>query len=80
MVSVCTFVYQTLDNMDGKQARRTGTSSPLGLLMDHGVRCRANSSEVFRISVFKHLIYWVFQRLKKESSPSSQEALCTASG
>ncbi len=28
--------YQTLDNMDGKQARRTGTSSPLGMLFDHG--------------------------------------------
>mmetsp|Transcript_93213 Transcript_93213/g.237107 ORF Transcript_93213/g.237107 Transcript_93213/m.237107 type:complete len:401 (-) Transcript_93213:43-1245(-) len=35
VLSVCTFVYQTLDNMDGKQARRTGTSSPLGLLIDH---------------------------------------------
>ncbi|GLD99572.1 hypothetical protein PINS_up008298 [Pythium insidiosum] len=30
------FSYQTLDNLDGKQARRTGTSSPLGLLFDHG--------------------------------------------
>ncbi|CAM9358634.1 unnamed protein product, partial [Ectocarpus fasciculatus] len=30
------FVYQTLDNMDGKQARRTGSSSPLGLIFDHG--------------------------------------------
>jgi ethanolaminephosphotransferase len=29
-------IYQTLDNMDGKQARKTGTSSPLGLLFDHG--------------------------------------------
>jgi len=29
-------VYQTLDNMDGKQARKTGSSSPLGLLFDHG--------------------------------------------
>ena len=28
--SVCVFVYQTLDAIDGKQARRTGTSSPLG--------------------------------------------------
>jgi ethanolaminephosphotransferase len=28
--------YQTLDNMDGKQARRTKSSSPLGLLFDHG--------------------------------------------
>jgi len=29
-------IYQTLDNMDGKQARRTGSSSPLGLIFDHG--------------------------------------------
>merc|ERR1719410_1185267 len=29
-------IYQTLDNMDGKQARRTGSSSALGLLFDHG--------------------------------------------
>ena len=29
-------VYQVLDNMDGKQARRTNSSSPLGLLFDHG--------------------------------------------
>jgi ethanolaminephosphotransferase len=25
-----------LDNLDGKQARRTGTSSPLGMMFDHG--------------------------------------------
>lgn len=30
------FAYQTLDAIDGKQARRTGTSSPLGQLFDHG--------------------------------------------
>ena len=33
---VAILVYQTLDNMDGKQARRTGNGSPLGLLFDHG--------------------------------------------
>jgi ethanolaminephosphotransferase len=33
---IAILVYQTLDNMDGKQARRTGSSSPLGLLFDHG--------------------------------------------
>lgn len=27
------------DNSDGKQARKTGTSSPLGFLMDHGLDC-----------------------------------------
>lgn len=30
------FFYQTLDAIDGKQARRTGSSSPLGELFDHG--------------------------------------------
>ncbi|KAG0180850.1 hypothetical protein DFQ28_000331 [Apophysomyces sp. BC1034] len=30
------WIYSTLDNIDGKQARRTGTSSPLGELFDHG--------------------------------------------
>lgn len=36
------FMYQTLDAVDGKQARRTDTASPLGMLMDHG--CDAVSS------------------------------------
>ncbi|KAI5477706.1 ethanolaminephosphotransferase [Pseudohyphozyma bogoriensis] len=31
------FFYQTMDNIDGKQARKTGTSSPLGELFDHGI-------------------------------------------
>lgn len=30
------FIYQTLDAIDGKQARRTNTSNPLGELFDHG--------------------------------------------
>lgn len=33
------FFYQTMDAMDGKQARRTGASSPLGQLFDHGCDC-----------------------------------------
>ncbi|KAF8456207.1 CDP-alcohol phosphatidyltransferase-domain-containing protein [Terfezia claveryi] len=31
------WMYSTMDNLDGKQARRTGTSSPLGELFDHGI-------------------------------------------
>jgi len=31
------FVYMNFDNMDGKQARKTGSSSPLGMLYDHGL-------------------------------------------
>jgi len=34
--AVCLLVYRMLDEMDGKQARRTGNASPLGLLFDHG--------------------------------------------
>jgi ethanolaminephosphotransferase len=29
-------LYQLLDALDGKQARRTGNSTPFGMLMDHG--------------------------------------------
>ncbi|KIW66944.1 hypothetical protein PV04_06224 [Phialophora macrospora] len=31
------WLYSTMDNIDGKQARRTGTSSGLGELFDHGI-------------------------------------------
>ncbi|OLL23093.1 putative CDP-alcohol phosphatidyltransferase class-I family protein [Neolecta irregularis DAH-3] len=31
------FIYQSLDAIDGKQARRTGTHGPLGEIFDHGV-------------------------------------------
>jgi phosphatidylglycerophosphate synthase len=34
--AIAYFMYRMLDEMDGKQARRTGNSSPLGLLFDHG--------------------------------------------
>merc|ERR1719420_2480081 len=33
------FFYVNMDAMDGKQARRTNSSSPLGQLFDHGVDC-----------------------------------------
>ncbi|KAK9381485.1 CDP-alcohol phosphatidyltransferase-domain-containing protein [Kockiozyma suomiensis] len=31
------WMYSTMDNVDGKQARRTSSSSPLGELFDHGI-------------------------------------------
>jgi len=37
VISVLVFCYNTLDGCDGKQARRTGSSSPLGEIFDHGV-------------------------------------------
>ncbi|XP_063926253.1 choline/ethanolaminephosphotransferase 1-like [Zophobas morio] len=36
IMSLSIFIHQTLDAVDGQQARRTGTSSPLGELFDHG--------------------------------------------
>jgi len=42
-------VYQLMDNMDGKQARRTGSSSPLGLLFDHG--CDALNATVGALTI-----------------------------
>jgi ethanolaminephosphotransferase len=36
MIGVAIFAYQTLDSMDGKQARKTNSSSALGMVFDHG--------------------------------------------
>jgi ethanolaminephosphotransferase len=38
-MGIAAFMYIHLDALDGKQARRTGTSSPLGQLFDHGCDC-----------------------------------------
>jgi len=35
-MGVSYFLYRVLDELDGKQARKTGNASPLGLLFDHG--------------------------------------------
>ena len=59
------FAYQTLDNVDGKQARRLHNSSPLGMIMDHG--CDAlellfltlGFARILCIGDFE-LILWVF--------------------
>ena len=38
-MGIAAFSYIHLDALDGKQARRTGSSSPLGQLVDHGCDC-----------------------------------------
>uniref|UniRef100_A0A0D9WN18 Aminoalcoholphosphotransferase n=1 Tax=Leersia perrieri TaxID=77586 RepID=A0A0D9WN18_9ORYZ len=48
------FLYQTFDAVDGKQARRTSSSSPLGELFDHGAEWWAQD---FRKSI--PLLSWV---------------------
>ena len=45
MVAMTIFIYQTLDAIDGKQARRTGSSNALGELFDHG--CDSLTNLVF---------------------------------
>lgn len=37
------FSYSLLDNLDGKQARKLGLSSPLGQLLDHGLDASVNA-------------------------------------
>ncbi|VDQ14178.1 unnamed protein product [Trichobilharzia regenti] len=50
LFAVCVFIYQTLDALDGLHARRTGSSSQLGELFDHG--CDAISTCVLPIGYF----------------------------
>merc|ERR1712123_383044 len=38
------FMAHTLDGIDGKQARRTGSSSPLGEMFDHGLDSSATTA------------------------------------
>uniref|UniRef100_A0A6B2EL10 diacylglycerol cholinephosphotransferase n=1 Tax=Phlebotomus kandelakii TaxID=1109342 RepID=A0A6B2EL10_9DIPT len=57
------FAYQSLDAIDGKQARRTNTSSPLGELFDHG--CDSISTMFVALSAcisvqIGHHPYWMF--------------------
>ena len=43
---MCLLFYYTLDCMDGKQARRTNSASPLGQLFDHGIDCLCTIAHV----------------------------------
>lgn len=47
--ALCIFIYSTLDAIDGKQARRTKSSSPLGQLFDHG--CDSFSITFFILAI-----------------------------
>jgi len=50
LAAVGQLAYVILDNCDGKQARKTGSSSPLGLLFDHG--CDAINTFISGLSLF----------------------------
>ncbi len=43
LFALCIFLGQTFDAIDGKHARKTNRSSPLGQLMDHGCDAFSNS-------------------------------------
>lgn len=45
------FLWMVLDNMDGKQARRTKNSSPLGLIFDHQVDALCVSISVLVVGI-----------------------------
>ncbi len=49
LTSFLYFAYYLLDNMDGKQARRTNSCSELGMIMDHA--CDALTTFVFTIGI-----------------------------
>lgn len=50
IIGVTQLLYQLLDNLDGKQARRTGNSTPFGMLMDHGCDVFTNILTSFNLS------------------------------
>jgi ethanolaminephosphotransferase len=50
LAAVGQLAYVILDNCDGKQARKTGSSSPLGLLFDHG--CDAINTFISGLTLF----------------------------
>ena len=52
------FLYAHLDNMDGKQARRTSTSSPLGMMFDHGCDAMTGPLICMIISKIVQANYW----------------------
>jgi hypothetical protein len=62
LCAYCSFTCYTLDCMDGKQARRTQQSSPLGQLFDHGTFFFFNKSFFFLFcSKLTTLLYTTIQ-------------------
>ena len=50
IIGLFQFIYLLLDNIDGKQARRTGNSTPFGMLMDHGCDIFINIFTAYNLS------------------------------
>lgn len=60
--AILLFLAYTLDGIDGKQARRTNTSGPLGELFDHGL-------DSYTAGLMPATIYSIFGRGSKYSVP-----------
>jgi len=56
------FMAHTLDGIDGKQARRTGSSSPLGEMFDHGLD--SWSTSLFVINMYSGMLITFFLIMK----------------
>ena len=78
------FFYQTMDGIDGKQARRTGSSSPLGEFCDHSVDAINTSLGVFASSMsvgapFEVGLLYLFANGTQMFALATWEALHTGS-
>lgn len=50
IITISHYLYIIFDNLDGKQARRTGTSTAYGMLLDHGCDVFTNIIVAFNMS------------------------------
>jgi ethanolaminephosphotransferase len=79
-------LYVNLDCMDGKQARRTGTSSPLGQLFDHGCDALVTGLMIINVAtsvalqlsptmvlmMFAPLVLWIMSQWEEYHTGASQ--------
>ncbi|KAF5304783.1 hypothetical protein FQA39_LY09560 [Lamprigera yunnana] len=63
LAGISLFISYTLDGIDGKQARRTGSSTPLGELFDHGI-------DSYTASLIPLSVYSIFSQNPKFSVDS----------
>ena len=49
LCGVAILFYQTMDALDGKQARKLGRSTPLGQLVDHGSDCLTTTFIIYNV-------------------------------
>lgn len=56
LIAALSFAYMCLDNLDGAQARRTGTSSPLGEFLDHWLDSFNSTAQFLTGAVTWHVL------------------------